>query len=109
MEKQQELEWEAAQNTEINVDLVSAAKRQLKFLEAVDRNRWLYDSPGLDRAIYRQAIHCNRASFRLFQQLVCIDALLMLKLIDDWCCLSSFYVIDDVLSRRSIAMLARSR
>ncbi|XP_042027842.1 glycine-rich domain-containing protein 1-like [Salvia splendens] len=53
MEKQQELEWEAAQNTEINVDLVSAAKRQLKFLKAVDRNRWLYDSPGLDRAIYR--------------------------------------------------------
>ena len=63
MEKQQELEWEAAQNTEINVDLVSAAKRQLKFLEAVDRNRWLYDSPGLDRAIYRQAI---RASICLF-------------------------------------------
>ncbi|KAG6394310.1 hypothetical protein SASPL_144894 [Salvia splendens] len=63
MEKQQELEWEAAQNTEINVDLVSAAKRQLKFLKAVDRNRWLYDSPGLDRAIYRQAFHCNHASF----------------------------------------------
>ncbi|XP_057784319.1 glycine-rich domain-containing protein 1-like [Salvia miltiorrhiza] len=53
MEKQQELEWEAAQSTEINVDLVSAAIRQLKFLAAVDRNRWLYDGPGLDRAIYR--------------------------------------------------------
>ncbi|KAH6759921.1 DNA-binding protein [Perilla frutescens var. frutescens] len=54
MEKQQELEWEAAQSTEINVDLVSAAKTQLKFLAAIDRNRWLYEGPGLDRAIYRQ-------------------------------------------------------
>ncbi|KAH6770686.1 DNA-binding protein [Perilla frutescens var. hirtella] len=54
MEKQQELEWEAAQSTEINVDLVSASKTQLKFLAAIDRNRWLYERPGLDRAIYRQ-------------------------------------------------------
>lgn len=53
MEKQQELEWEAAQSTKINVDLVSAAKTQLKFLAAIDRNRWLYEGPGLDRAIYR--------------------------------------------------------
>ncbi|KAK6151071.1 hypothetical protein DH2020_016003 [Rehmannia glutinosa] len=55
MEREQELEWEAAQSTAISVDLVSAAKRQLKFLAAVDRNRWLYEGPGLDRAIYRQA------------------------------------------------------
>lgn len=53
MEKQQELEWEAAQSTEINVDLVSVAKTQLKFLAVIDRNRWLYEGPGLDRAIYR--------------------------------------------------------
>ncbi|KAL8476774.1 hypothetical protein ACS0TY_029176 [Phlomoides rotata] len=53
MERQQELEWKAAQSTEISVDLVSAAERQLKFLAAVDRNRWLYEGPGLDRAIYR--------------------------------------------------------
>ncbi|KAL0332404.1 UNVERIFIED_CONTAM: Glycine-rich domain-containing protein 1 [Sesamum calycinum] len=56
MEREQELEWEEAQSTEINVDLVSAAKRQLKFLAAVDRNRWLYEGPGLDRAIYRQEL-----------------------------------------------------
>ncbi|KAG6433557.1 hypothetical protein SASPL_105171 [Salvia splendens] len=53
MEKQQNLEWEAAQSIAISVDLVSAAKKQLKFLAAVDRNRWLYDGPALDRAIYR--------------------------------------------------------
>ncbi|EYU44555.1 hypothetical protein MIMGU_mgv1a0014981mg, partial [Erythranthe guttata] len=53
MEMEQELEWKAAQSTEINVDLVSAAIRQLKFLMAVDRKRWLYEGPGLDRAIYR--------------------------------------------------------
>lgn len=54
MERQQELEWKEAQSIEINVDLVSAAKRHLKFLAAVDRNRWLYEGPGLDRAIYRR-------------------------------------------------------
>ncbi|KAK4410110.1 Glycine-rich domain-containing protein 2 [Sesamum angolense] len=53
MEWEQELEWEAAQSIEISVDLVAAAKQQLKFLAAVDRNRWLYEGPGLDRAIYR--------------------------------------------------------
>ncbi|KAL0450087.1 UNVERIFIED_CONTAM: Glycine-rich domain-containing protein 1 [Sesamum latifolium] len=56
MEREQELEWEEAQSTEISVDLVSAAKTQLKFLAAVDRNRWLYEGPGLDRAIYRQEL-----------------------------------------------------
>ncbi|KAG6436864.1 hypothetical protein SASPL_101768 [Salvia splendens] len=54
MEKQQNLEWEAAQSIAISVDLIFAAKKQLKFLAAVDRNRWLYDGPALDRAIYRQ-------------------------------------------------------
>ncbi|KAL0308210.1 UNVERIFIED_CONTAM: Glycine-rich domain-containing protein 1 [Sesamum angustifolium] len=56
MEREQESEWEEAQSIEINVDLVSAAKRQLKFLADVDRNRWLYEGPGLDRAIYRQEL-----------------------------------------------------
>ncbi|XP_057784320.1 glycine-rich domain-containing protein 1-like [Salvia miltiorrhiza] len=57
MEKQQKLEWEAAHSIAINVDLVSAAKKQLKFLAAVDRNRWLYAGPGLDRAIYRYKVY----------------------------------------------------
>ncbi|KAL6565669.1 hypothetical protein OROHE_004724 [Orobanche hederae] len=53
MEIEQELEWKAAQSTKISVDLVTAAKQQLKFLAAIDRSRWLYEGPGLDRAIYR--------------------------------------------------------
>lgn len=48
-----EMEWKEAQKTVINVDLVAAAKRQLKFLAAVDRNRWLYEGPALEMAIYR--------------------------------------------------------
>lgn len=54
MEMEQELEWKKAQKTVINVDLVAAAKRQLEFLAAVDRNRWLYEGPAIDIAIYRQ-------------------------------------------------------
>lgn len=53
MEMEQELEWKEAQKTAINVDLVAAAKRQLKFLAAVDRNKWLYEGPALEMAIYR--------------------------------------------------------
>ncbi|XP_073151115.1 glycine-rich domain-containing protein 1-like [Henckelia pumila] len=53
MDVEQELEWKAAQSTAISVQLVPAAKRHLKFLATVDRNRWLYQSPGLERAIYR--------------------------------------------------------
>ncbi|XP_050204673.1 glycine-rich domain-containing protein 1 [Mercurialis annua] len=53
MEKQQELEWIEAQKIKISVDLLCAAKQQLEFLAAVDRNRWLYDGPTLDHAIYR--------------------------------------------------------
>lgn len=53
MEKEQELEWAEAQKIGITVDLVAAAKQQLKFLAAVDRNRWLYEGPALERAIYR--------------------------------------------------------
>ncbi|XP_022751143.1 glycine-rich domain-containing protein 1-like [Durio zibethinus] len=53
LEKKQELEWIEAQKIEISLDLVDAAKKQLEFLAAVDRNRWLYDGPTLQRAIYR--------------------------------------------------------
>jgi len=45
--------WNEAQKIGISVDLVDVAKKQLQFLAAVDRNRHLYDGPGLDRAIYR--------------------------------------------------------
>ncbi|XP_059629772.1 glycine-rich domain-containing protein 1-like [Cornus florida] len=53
MENHQELEWAEAQRTAISEDLVTAAKQQLQFLAAIDRNRHLYDGPALDRAIYR--------------------------------------------------------
>lgn len=76
MEKEQELEWKAAQSTEISVDLVSAAERQLKFLAAVDRNRWLYEGPGLDRAIYRQETDLRIA---LLVYSVFIDLLMLLS------------------------------
>lgn len=53
MEMKQQLEWNEAQKTLISVDLVAAAKEQLKFLATVDRNRWLYEGRGLDKAIHR--------------------------------------------------------
>lgn len=53
MDRKQELEWAKAQKLVISADLVAAAKQQLRFLAEVDRNRYLYDGPFLDRAIYR--------------------------------------------------------
>ncbi|PQQ01250.1 glycine-rich domain-containing protein 1 [Prunus yedoensis var. nudiflora] len=53
MEKEQEVEWIKAQNIGISIDLVAAAQKQLLFLAAVDRNRFLYEGPALERAIYR--------------------------------------------------------
>lgn len=50
---EQELEWIEAQKIGVSVDLVAAAKTQLQFLAAVDRNRYLYEGPALHRAIYR--------------------------------------------------------
>lgn len=47
------MEWAKAQQVEVSVDLVAAAKQQLKFLAAVDRNRCLYEGPILQRAVYR--------------------------------------------------------
>ncbi|KAI7753500.1 hypothetical protein M8C21_009453, partial [Ambrosia artemisiifolia] len=41
MGMEQESEWNAAQSIKISQDLVAAAKLQLLFLAAVDRNRWL--------------------------------------------------------------------
>ena len=53
MEVKQEFEWNEAQKIVISVDLVAAAKLQLQFLAAVDRNRYLYEGPTLEWAIYR--------------------------------------------------------
>ncbi|BAT99399.1 hypothetical protein LR48_Vigan07g130500 [Vigna angularis] len=53
MDAKQEMEWNEAQKIQLSVDLLVAAKRQLQFLAAVDRNRHLYDGPALERAIYR--------------------------------------------------------
>lgn len=53
---EQELEWIEAQKIGISVDLVAVAKRQLQFLAAVDRNRYLCEGPALHRAIYRFTI-----------------------------------------------------
>ncbi|ONI35501.1 hypothetical protein PRUPE_1G539900 [Prunus persica] len=53
MERKQELEWSEAQKIVISRDLVAAAKQQLQFLAVVDRNRHLYDSPALYKAINR--------------------------------------------------------
>lgn len=53
MDKDQEAAWLEAQKVVVSEDLVAAAKQQLVFLAAVDRRRWLYDGPLLDRAVYR--------------------------------------------------------
>ncbi|XP_078436875.1 glycine-rich domain-containing protein 1-like isoform X2 [Wolffia australiana] len=53
MEKTYELEWEQAQRIVISADLLATAKFQLKFLAAVDKHRYLYEGPVLNRAIDR--------------------------------------------------------
>ena len=54
MDGEQASRWAAAQEgVPVGADLVAAALRQLEFLAAVDRRRWLYEGPLLDRAIRR--------------------------------------------------------
>lgn len=54
MDREQAARWAAAQEgVPVGADLVAAALRQLGFLAAVDRRRWLYEGPLLDRAIRR--------------------------------------------------------
>ncbi|KAH9300474.1 hypothetical protein KI387_012057 [Taxus chinensis] len=55
MDAIQEEEWKKAQGISISadLDLVSAAKEQLLFLASVDRSRFLYEGPAVQRAIYR--------------------------------------------------------
>lgn len=70
-EKEEILKWIESQKIEISVDLSAAAKQHLLFLGAVDRNRWLYDGPALQRAIYRSKsifsfcfLLCSFASYK---------------------------------------------
>lgn len=56
MDKKQESEWMEAQKIGISGDLIAAAERHLEFLAAVDRRRFLYDGPLLERAIYRYTL-----------------------------------------------------
>ncbi|PKI62522.1 hypothetical protein CRG98_017146 [Punica granatum] len=48
-----EMEWSKAQETSVSVDLVKAAKQQLRFLAVVDSIGCLYDGPTLHYAVYR--------------------------------------------------------
>ncbi|KAF3339378.1 Glycine-rich domain-containing protein 2 [Carex littledalei] len=45
-EQEQEEKWNEAQKISNGEDLIEVAQRQIEFLAAVDRNRWLYNSPG---------------------------------------------------------------
>lgn len=47
------VEWERAQQVEISVDLVAAAKQELGFLALVDRTPALKDQQVLERAVDR--------------------------------------------------------
>lgn len=50
------MEWcKAQQQIVLSVDLVQAAKQQLRFLSTIDDIGCLYDGPAVERAIYRQA------------------------------------------------------
>ncbi|KAL8143018.1 hypothetical protein V2J09_016050 [Rumex salicifolius] len=53
MEIAQEREWAEAQKVVLSVDMVSAAKRHLRFLAAVDQTGHLYDGPVLRKALRR--------------------------------------------------------
>ncbi|KAL8166112.1 hypothetical protein V2J09_007611 [Rumex salicifolius] len=53
MEKQEELQWNEAQQITVNVNLINSAKQQLRFLAAVDKNRCLYEGPTLKYAVSR--------------------------------------------------------
>ncbi|WCJ32038.1 hypothetical protein M5689_013483 [Euphorbia peplus] len=53
MESEHQSEWLEAQKIAISVDLLGAAKKHLHFLAAVDKNRYLYEPPALQYAIYR--------------------------------------------------------
>jgi hypothetical protein len=57
MDAEQASNWAAAQAVGVGEDLVPAALRHIDFLEAVDRRRWLYEGPLLDRAIRRYPRH----------------------------------------------------
>ena len=50
MDEEQAARWATAQReVEVGAELVSAAQRQLLFLAAVDRRRWIYEGPSSTR------------------------------------------------------------
>ncbi|CAN8288534.1 unnamed protein product [Cochlearia groenlandica] len=51
------MEWLEAQKIKISIDIFDAAKQHLHFLGVVDKNRWLYEGPILERAIYRYNVY----------------------------------------------------
>lgn len=53
MDKWNDPEWAKAQKINISSDLITATKKHLKFLEAVDDNGKLYNGRVLERAIFR--------------------------------------------------------
>lgn len=52
-ELQQHKSWNSAQSIAFRVDLIAAAKAQLRFLAAVDRHPCLYEGPAVKRAVHR--------------------------------------------------------
>ncbi|KAL5204335.1 hypothetical protein ABZP36_009206 [Zizania latifolia] len=83
MDGEQEARWLAAQGTGVGVDLVPAALRQLEFLAAVDRRRWLYEGPLLERAIHRYKT-CWLPLLAKHTQAAVVDGPLVVPLDCEW-------------------------
>ncbi|KAG8090519.1 hypothetical protein GUJ93_ZPchr0011g28432 [Zizania palustris] len=83
MDGEQEARWVAAQGVGVGVDLVPAALRQLEFLAAVDRRRWLYEGPLLDRAIHRYKT-CWLPLLAKHTQAAVVDGPLVVPLDCEW-------------------------
>ncbi|CAO2142468.1 unnamed protein product [Urochloa humidicola] len=84
MDEEQAARWAAAQEgVPVGADLVAAALRQLEFLAAVDRRRWLYEGPLLDRAI-RRYIACWLPLLAKHTQAPVVDGPLVVPLDCEW-------------------------
>uniref|UniRef100_J3N9M9 Glycine-rich domain-containing protein-like n=1 Tax=Oryza brachyantha TaxID=4533 RepID=J3N9M9_ORYBR len=83
MDGEQEARWLAAQEIGVGADLVPAALRQLEFLAAVDRRRWLYEGPLLERAIQRYKT-CWLPLLAKHTQAAVVDGPLVVPLDCEW-------------------------
>ncbi|EEC68555.1 hypothetical protein OsI_36873 [Oryza sativa Indica Group] len=83
MDGEQEARWLAAQGVAVGADLVAAALRQLEFLAAVDRRRWLYEGPLLERAIHRYKT-CWLPLLAKHTQAAVVDGPLVVPLDCEW-------------------------